>query len=152
MASNLNCRNRVLPFTSFILWHALLSRLPRCAASVDASRNSEDRLISAQLGAHRGFLNLPIEARVGANTGEVVMRSIATGEGHTEYTPIGHTANLASRMQALAPTDSIAISEQTRRLLFGDSDGISTEIKTRWRGGEDLNPRYRWPKTEIKYF
>ena len=63
--------------------------------------------------------NLPIEARVGVNTGEVVVRSIATGAGHTEYTPIGHTTNLASRMQALAPTGSIAISEQTRRLVEG---------------------------------
>jgi predicted ATPase/class 3 adenylate cyclase len=63
--------------------------------------------------------NLPIEARVGVNTGEVVVRSIATGGGHTEYTPIGHTTNLASRMQALAPTGSIAISEQTRKLCEG---------------------------------
>jgi class 3 adenylate cyclase len=63
--------------------------------------------------------NLPIEARVGVNTGEVVVRSITTGEGHTEYTPIGHTANLASRMQALAPTGSIAISEQGRKLVEG---------------------------------
>jgi class 3 adenylate cyclase len=63
--------------------------------------------------------NLPIEARVGVNTGEVVVRSITTGEGHTEYTPIGHTANLASRMQALAPTGSIAISEQTRKFCEG---------------------------------
>src|SRR5271163_1848534 len=63
--------------------------------------------------------NLPIEARVGVNTGEVVVRSIATGEGHTEYTPIGHTTNLASRLQALAPTGSIAISEQTRKLVEG---------------------------------
>ncbi len=63
--------------------------------------------------------NLPIEARVGVNTGEVVVRSIATGGGHTEYTPIGHTANLASRMQALAPTGSIAISEQARKLVEG---------------------------------
>ena len=63
--------------------------------------------------------NLPLEARVGVNTGEVVIRSITTGEGHTEYTPIGHTANLASRMQALAPTGSIAISEQTRKLVEG---------------------------------
>ena len=63
--------------------------------------------------------NLPIEARVGVNTGEVVVRSITTGEGHTEYTPIGHTANLASRMQALAPTGSIAISEQTRKFVEG---------------------------------
>jgi class 3 adenylate cyclase len=62
---------------------------------------------------------LPIEARVGVNTGEVVVRSITTGEGHTEYTPIGHTANLASRLQALAPTGSIAISEQTRKYVEG---------------------------------
>jgi len=63
--------------------------------------------------------NLPIEARVGVNTGEVVVRSITTGEGHTEYTPIGHTANLASRMQALAPTGSIAISEATHKFCEG---------------------------------
>src|SRR5271154_5135463 len=63
--------------------------------------------------------NLPIEARVGVNTGEVVVRSITTGAGHTEYTPIGHTTNLASRMQALAPTGSIAVSEQTSRFVEG---------------------------------
>jgi class 3 adenylate cyclase/tetratricopeptide (TPR) repeat protein len=63
--------------------------------------------------------NLPLEARVGVNTGEVVVRSISTGAGHTEYTPIGHTTNLASRMQALAPTGSIAISEPTRKLVEG---------------------------------
>ncbi len=63
--------------------------------------------------------NLPLEARVGVNTGEVVVRSIATGEGHIEYTPIGHTANLASRMQALAPTGSIATSEATRKFCEG---------------------------------
>ena len=63
--------------------------------------------------------NLPIEARVGVNTGEVVVRSISTGSGNTEYTPIGHTTNLASRMQALAPTGSIAISEQTWKLVEG---------------------------------
>src|SRR6202162_193814 len=31
---------------------------------------------------------LPIQARIGVNTGEVVVRSIATSEGHVEYTPI----------------------------------------------------------------
>ena len=45
----------------------------------------------------------PIQIRVGVNTGEVVVRSIATGDGHVEYTPIGHTTNLASRMQTAAP-------------------------------------------------
>ncbi len=82
-----------------------------------ALRMQEDlRRYSARL---RQSGNLPLEARVGANTGEVVVRSIATGQGQTEYTPIGHTTNLASRMQALAPTGSIAISEQTRKLVEG---------------------------------
>jgi class 3 adenylate cyclase len=42
----------------------------------------------------------PIEIRVGVNSGEVVVRSIRTGETHTEYTPIGHTTNLAARLRA----------------------------------------------------
>jgi class 3 adenylate cyclase len=62
---------------------------------------------------------LPIEALVGGNTGEVVVRSIATGGGHAEYTPIGHSTNLAASMQVLAPTDSIAATDITRRLCEG---------------------------------
>ncbi len=61
---------------------------------------------------------LPIEARVGVNTGEVVAYSVET-DGKLEYRLVGHTANLASRMEALAPTGSIAISEDTRRLVEG---------------------------------
>jgi class 3 adenylate cyclase/uncharacterized protein YcbX len=76
----------------------------------------ELRRYSAKLVADGG---MPIEARVGINTGEVVVRTIATSGANTEYTPIGHTANLASRMQAVAPTGSIAISEHTRRLVEG---------------------------------
>jgi class 3 adenylate cyclase/tetratricopeptide (TPR) repeat protein len=62
---------------------------------------------------------LPIQARIGVNTGEVVVRSIHTGAGQTEYTPIGHTTNLASRMQTAAAVGSIAISEATRKLCEG---------------------------------
>jgi class 3 adenylate cyclase len=58
------------------------------------------------------------EARVGVNTGEVVVRSVETG-GKIEYTPIGHTANLASRLQTMATAGSIAVSEQTRNLCEG---------------------------------
>ena len=61
----------------------------------------------------------PLQIRVGANTGEVVVRSIATDGGHIDYTPIGHTANLASRMQTVAPIGSIAIAEPTRKLCEG---------------------------------
>ena len=61
----------------------------------------------------------PIQGRVGINSGEVVVRAIQTGANHVEYTPIGHTTNLASRMQTAAPVGSIAVSEATRRLCEG---------------------------------
>jgi class 3 adenylate cyclase len=59
-----------------------------------------------------------VEVRIGVNAGEVVLRLIHTG-GHTEYTPIGHAANLAVRMQAVAPAGGIVISEDTRHLVEG---------------------------------
>ncbi len=61
----------------------------------------------------------PIQGRIGINTGEVVVRSIHTGAGHVEYTPIGHMTNLASRMQTAAPVGSIAVTEATRKLCEG---------------------------------
>ncbi|MGB6562016.1 MAG: AAA family ATPase, partial [Candidatus Binataceae bacterium] len=61
---------------------------------------------------------IPVEARVGVNTGEVVVRTIETG-GHTEYTPVGHVTNLAARMQSAAPAGSIAASEATQQLCEG---------------------------------
>jgi class 3 adenylate cyclase len=62
---------------------------------------------------------IPIQSRVGINTGEVVVRAIQTDAGHIEYTPIGHTTNLASRMQTAAPVGSIAVTAATRRLCEG---------------------------------
>lgn len=47
------------------------------------------------------------------------MRAIQTAEGHAEYTPIGHTTNLASRMQTVAATGTIAATEDTRKLCEG---------------------------------
>src|SRR6266852_5206338 len=72
-----------------------------------------------------------VEVRIGINTGEVVLRLIHTG-GHTEYTPVGHAANLAARMQTVAPTAGIVISEDTRHLVEGyfELRGLGpTEVK-----------------------
>src|SRR5262249_16353359 len=62
---------------------------------------------------------LPIQARVGVNTGEVVVRSITTGEGRTEYAPIGHSTGIAARVQALAPVGSVAATQQIRKPCEG---------------------------------
>jgi class 3 adenylate cyclase len=74
------------------------------------------RGFAEQLRAEKG---INLQVRVGANIGEVVVRSIETGAGQVEYTPIGHSISLASRLQALANPGSIAISESLRKLVEG---------------------------------
>ena len=82
-----------------------------------ALRMQEDLRRYAATLRERG--RAPIEIRVGVNTGEVVVRAIQTAAGHAEYTPIGHTNNLASRMQTVAATGTIAATEDTRKLCEG---------------------------------
>ena len=82
-----------------------------------ALRMQEDLRRYAATLRERG--RAPIEIRVGVNTGEIVVRAIQTAQGHAEYTPIGHAANLASRMQTVAATGTIATTEDTRKLCEG---------------------------------
>jgi hypothetical protein len=59
------------------------------------------------------------------------MRSVQTG-GHTEYSPVGHVINLASRMQSVAPPDGVVVSADTRHLVEGyfEMRGLGlTEVK-----------------------
>ena len=62
---------------------------------------------------------IPLQIRVGLNTGEVVLRSIRKDDLHTEYTPIGHSTSLAARMETLATPGSIVVSENTHKLTEG---------------------------------
>jgi class 3 adenylate cyclase/predicted ATPase len=61
----------------------------------------------------------PLSVRVGVNSGEVVVRSIQTGDAHTEYTPIGHSVSLASRLQSLAAPGSVVIGESVQKFVEG---------------------------------
>ena len=62
---------------------------------------------------------VPLQIRVGLNTGEVVVRSIRTDDLHTDYVPIGHATGLAARLQSLAHPGSIVVSASTFRLTDG---------------------------------
>lgn len=62
---------------------------------------------------------LRLQSRVGVATGDVVVGE-TIGEGTNQVTTIaGETPNLAARLQALAPPDTLIISDGTRRLLEG---------------------------------
>jgi predicted ATPase len=61
----------------------------------------------------------PLLMRVGVNTGEVVVRSIRKEDLHTDYVPVGHSTNLAARMEQLAAPGSILVTDQTHKLTAG---------------------------------
>src|SRR5262245_4477940 len=79
----------------------------------------QSRKRAEQLRREKG-INLQI--RVGVNTGEVVLRSIRKDDLHTDYVPVGQSIHLASRMESLATSGSILVSDQTYKLTEGYFD------------------------------
>ena len=77
----------------------------------DAMRHYSDR-VRLEHGA-------PLALRVGVNTGEVVVRSIRKEDLHTDYVPVGHSINLAARMEQMATPGSILITAHTQKLVAG---------------------------------
>ena len=61
---------------------------------------------------------IPIQIRVGINSGEVVVRSIGS-DLHMDYTAVGQTTHLAARMEQMAMPGSILITADTLRLAEG---------------------------------
>ncbi len=63
-------------------------------------------------------LGIKVQARVGLNSGEVVVRTIGS-DLKMDYTAVGHTTNLAARMEQLADPGSIYLTADTLRLAEG---------------------------------
>src|SRR4029453_18384290 len=61
---------------------------------------------------------VPVQIRVGLNTGEVVVRAIGS-DLHMDYTAVGHTTHLAARMEQMAMPGSILLTQATLNLADG---------------------------------
>jgi class 3 adenylate cyclase/tetratricopeptide (TPR) repeat protein len=61
---------------------------------------------------------ITMQIRVGLNSGEVVVRTIGN-DLHMDYSAVGQTTNLASRMEQLAAPGSITLTGATLRLVEG---------------------------------
>ncbi|WP_432470510.1 adenylate/guanylate cyclase domain-containing protein [Amphritea sp. HPY] len=60
-----------------------------------------------------------LQVRIGIHTGTVAVRSVRTEDLHVDYEPIGHSINLASRLESIASPGSIVVSEDTYKLALG---------------------------------
>lgn len=96
-----------------------------------AHEDDADRAIRAALRMHRSLaafvegndtLDQPLALRVGVNTGEVLVGSLA---GTVEYTAMGDVVNVASRLQALADPGGVLVGDSTAALA---SDEIVLEV------------------------
>jgi class 3 adenylate cyclase/tetratricopeptide (TPR) repeat protein len=61
---------------------------------------------------------VPVQIRVGLNSGEVVVRSIGS-DLHMDYTAVGQTTHLAARMEQLASPGTIRLTSETSQLAEG---------------------------------
>jgi class 3 adenylate cyclase/tetratricopeptide (TPR) repeat protein len=61
---------------------------------------------------------IPIQIRVGLNSGEVVVRSIGS-DLHMDYTAVGQTTHVAARMEQMATAGAILIPPETLTLVEG---------------------------------
>ena len=66
----------------------------------------------------RRIHGITMRIRVGLNSGEVVVRTIGN-DLHMDYSAVGQTTNLASRMEQLAAPGSITLTATTLRLVEG---------------------------------
>jgi class 3 adenylate cyclase/tetratricopeptide (TPR) repeat protein len=90
-----------------------------------AFEDAAERAVRAAIGilSEVGAIEMPdgtrVQARIGIATGLVVVGEIIGTGIAQERTIVGETPNLAARLQALAGTDCILISESTQKLLGG---------------------------------
>jgi class 3 adenylate cyclase/tetratricopeptide (TPR) repeat protein len=73
-------------------------------------------VMQAELNAFRETWQIPLEMRIGINTGPVLLGEVGTT---AEYTAMGDAVNLASRLEKTAPRGGILISHNTYRHVRG---------------------------------
>jgi adenylate cyclase len=87
------------------------------ARGVRAALEIQERL--GAWSAQREAEGLPgFKARVALNSGPVVVGDIGSAR-RVDYTVLGNTVNVASRLEGIAPPDEIVIGPETHRLLAG---------------------------------
>jgi class 3 adenylate cyclase len=73
---------------------------------------------------------VPLQIRVGLNSGEMVVRSIRKDDLHTDYVPIGHSVNLAAAYRLARPIEQTSIPATVQAVLAARIDRLGEREKT----------------------
>src|SRR3954469_15652233 len=89
-----------------------------CERAVRAALELIDQLPSLR-GTSRRQTRPPLSARIGINTGLVIIGPETASAGHMSQNAVGEAVNIAARLQAEAPPNAVVVSEETLALIEG---------------------------------
>jgi class 3 adenylate cyclase/pimeloyl-ACP methyl ester carboxylesterase len=109
--------NQVMGDGIMALFGAPIAHEDHAVRACYAALHMQD-LIAAYGAEVRRAQGVPIQVRVGLNSGEVVVRSISS-DLRVDYSAVGQTTHLAARMEQLATPGAILLSPDTLQLAEG---------------------------------
>src|SRR3989442_2728686 len=109
--------NQVMGDGIMALFGAPLAHEDHAVRACYAALRMQESVAQYAEGVFRSH-GVPLQIRVGLNSGEVVVRAIGS-DLHMDYTAVGQTTHLAARMEQLATPGSILLAPAALQLAEG---------------------------------
>src|SRR2546427_6448031 len=109
--------NQVMGDGIMALFGAPLAHEDHAVRACYAALRMQEAIKRYAEGVFRSY-GVPVEIRVGLNSGEVVVRAIGS-DLHMDYTAVGQTTHLAARMEQMARPGTILLAPDTLALAEG---------------------------------
>lgn len=119
---------------------AILAYFPSPVEAFEAAKKMVQESRSVRLNSD---WSLPIEVRVGLNTGFVALANLGVPEMR-QRTVLGEAVNFAQRMQSVAPPHSVLLSDKTLRLLPPHLIRAIEPVQVQIKGRREPVEAYLW--------
>ncbi|RYX84353.1 adenylate/guanylate cyclase domain-containing protein [bacterium] len=119
---------------------AMLAYFPE---PVEAFQASKKMVLESRTVRVGGEFILPIQVRVGLNTGEVTLANLGVSE-YRQRTVLGEAVNFAQRMQSSAPPQAVMMSEETMRHIPHTMIRTLEPVRVEIKGRRDPVEAYVW--------
>jgi class 3 adenylate cyclase len=109
--------NQIMGDGIMALFGALLAHEDHAVRACYAALRMQESIAQYAEAVFRAH-GVPIQIRVGLNSGEVVVRAIGS-DLHVDYTAVGQTTHLAARMEQMATPGTVLLAPATLQLAEG---------------------------------
>lgn len=119
---------------------AMLAYFPE---PIEAFHAAKKMVLESRTVRVSGEFTLPIQVRVGLNTGEVALANLGVSD-YRQRTVLGEAVNFAQRMQSSAPPQAVMLSEETMRYLPHNLIRTLEPVRVEIKGRRDPVDAYVW--------